>query len=323
MPTDEKPFTPMHRRWMKRLGGSSMLMKFAGWLGRSRGKWRPFDQPSKLPQPTATPDLTHWNKQELAAVWIGHATVLLRIGGLNILTDPVFSSRIGFGFGPITAGPKRLIAPALTLDELPPIDLVLLSHAHFDHLDRPTLYRLGQQCKNAAVITSENNADLVTDLNFASVSELKWGQLSNAKDIDITAVQVKHWGARTITDKHRGYCGFLIESKNRRILFAGDTAYQEHFKFLSAQHGNRSPLDAIIIGIGAYDPWIWNHVNPEQAWELAHHAGAKAIIPVHHRTFRQSREPLAEPMERLLAAAGSETDRVVIREIGQMWKDTL
>src|SRR5690606_18933465 len=117
-------------------------------------------------------DLGSWADQSLAAVWIGHATVLLRIEGVTILTDPVFAPRVGLGLGMLTGGPKRLIAPAIKIGQLPAIDLVLLSHAHFDHLDRPTLDRLD---KRTPVVTAHQTRDLVADLGFSDITELRWG----------------------------------------------------------------------------------------------------------------------------------------------------
>ncbi len=119
-----------------------MTLKIADQLGRSRGRLAVLDHLNLPPKSRLKPDLTRWEEHDLAAAWIGHATVLLRVGGMTILTDPVFSSRVGVGLGLMTVGPRRLVAPALKLRELPPIDLILISHAHFDHLDRPTLARL-------------------------------------------------------------------------------------------------------------------------------------------------------------------------------------
>src|SRR5437870_4773158 len=140
------------------------------------------------PRAILSPSLSNWESLELAAVWIGHATVLLRVAGVTILTDPVFSNRIGIGLGFLTGGPKRFIAPALTIRQLPPIDLVLLSHAHFDHLDRPTLSRLP---KSASVVTAHRTRDLVDDLGFRSVTELRWGESHSFGPLKIAARKVK------------------------------------------------------------------------------------------------------------------------------------
>jgi L-ascorbate metabolism protein UlaG (beta-lactamase superfamily) len=245
-------------------------------------------------------------------VWLGHASVLLRIGGLTLLTDPVFSSRVGVGLGLMTAGPKRLAAPALGLRELPRIDLILISHAHFDHLDRPTLARLP---KRIPVVTARHTGDLIRDLGFRKVKELDWGEhVQLFRKLRITAHPVAHWGARTFHDRHRGFNSYLIEADDHRVLYGGDTAYHEGFKSID-------PVDLAILGIGAYDPYVAAHATPEQAWDMANHCQARAVLPMHHSTFRLSYEPTHEPLERILAAAGDEADRIVIREIGGQWSD--
>jgi L-ascorbate metabolism protein UlaG (beta-lactamase superfamily) len=279
-------------------------------LGRSRGRLAVLDRihpPIKAP---LKPDLANWNKHELAAAWIGHATILLRVGGTTILTDPVFSSRVGIGLGLITAGPKRLVAPAVSLRELPNIDLILISHAHFDHLDRPTLARIA---RHIPVITARHTGDLLKDLGFRNVRELHWGEsLDASPSVRISAHSVAHWGARTFHDRHRGFNSYLIEGNGRRVLYGADTAYHEGFKSLA-------PVDLAILGIGAYNPYIAAHANPEQAWEMAQHCRARWILPMHHSTFRLSYEPTGEPIKRMLAAAGSEAEKIVVRQVGGQW----
>ena len=286
-----------------------MTLRLADRLGRSRGRLRLLDRLS-LPAPAPhRPDLANWEKHELAAAWIGHATVLLRLGGMTILTDPVFSSRVGVGLGLVTGGPRRFFAPALTPRELPRIDLVLISHAHFDHLDRPSLVRLS---KSTPIITAHHTLDLIRDLGFRRVTELQWGERVDVGEITVTAVKVNHWGARTFYDRHRGFNAYLLESGRRRILYGGDTAYHEGFRSLKK-------VDLAVMGIGAYNPYIAAHATPEQAWRMADHVRADFVIPMHHSTFRLSAEPMDEPMERMLLAAGRDEQRVIIREIGMNW----
>jgi L-ascorbate metabolism protein UlaG (beta-lactamase superfamily) len=286
------------------------MMRVADRLGRSRGRLHLLDRLNPPPRPRLRIDLSRWLEHELAAAWIGHATILLRVGGMTVLTDPVLSNRVGLGMGLFTVGPRRQVAPALSLAQLPPIDLILISHAHFDHLDRPTLARLP---KRTRVITAAHTRDLIDDLGFRNVSELRWGEdLNIGNDVRISAHAVRHWGARTIYDQHRGFNSYLIEAGRRRVLYGGDTAYHEGF----AEVGR---VDLAILGIGAYDPYIAMHASPEQAWKMADHVKADFILPMHHSTFRLSHEPRGEPMERLLATAGRDADRVVIREVGAQW----
>jgi len=226
---------------------------------------------------------------------------------MTILTDPVFCTRVGIGMGLFTMGPRRLVAPALSIRRLPKLDLVLISHAHFDHLDRPSLIRLP---KSVPVITAHRTHDLIKDLGFKSVTELKWGESLRIGDVTLTARQVQHWGARTFYDQHRGFNAYLLESGQRRVLYGGDTAYHERFRDLAK-------VDLAILGIGAYDPYIAAHATPEQAWQMADHVRADFVLPMHHSTFRLSHEPMNEPIQRFIDA-GNE-DRIALREIGGMW----
>jgi L-ascorbate metabolism protein UlaG (beta-lactamase superfamily) len=205
---------------------------------------------------------------------------------------------------------KRLIQPAISLPELPAPDLILLSHAHMDHLDRPSLRKL--ENPETTVVTAAATSDLLRVKRYRSVQELRWDESCRVGPARVRAFEVKHWGARTRTDVHRGYNGYLIEAGRYRIVFGGDTANTDSFRRLRTS----KPVDLAIMPIGAYDPWIHAHCNPEQALAMANHAGAEFIVPVHHQTFRLSNEPHSEPIERLLLAAGSDEDRIPIRQIG-------
>jgi L-ascorbate metabolism protein UlaG (beta-lactamase superfamily) len=292
--------------WAKR---RAFPLRLAAQLGRGRGQMRWLDQLNPPPRAVAVPNLVGWERRELSAVWIGHATVLLRIGGMTILTDPVFSHRIGLGFWLATLGPRRHIAAAMSVASLPAVDLILISHAHFDHLDRQTLVQLP---KKTAVITAANTLDLIHDLGFRNITELKWGERLTLAGVTITARQVNHWGARTFFDRHRGFNAYLIEAEGRRVLYAGDTAYHENFKDIGK-------VDLAILGIGAYDPYIHAHATPEQAWTMAQHVDADFVLPIHHSTFRLSHEPMSEPLQRMLAAAGSQSHRIIGRRVGDTW----
>ena len=298
--------------WAKRRPAT---LRVADFLGRGTGRARVLDHIRRPPAAPHRPDLSHWADHDLAAAWLGHATVLLRLGGRTVITDPVLSSRVGLGLGLMTGGPRRLVAPALTLRQLPLIDLILLSHAHFDHLDRPTLARMD---KRTPVVAAHQTADLISDLGFNNVTELKWGESTVAAGLTVTAFPVKHWGARTFYDQHRGYNAYRLDAASdgpvagRRVLYGGDTAYHDGFAAVG-------PVDLAILGIGAYDPYVAAHATPEQALAMADQVQAKHILPMHHSTFRLSYEPMHDPIRRLLTAAGAGADRVIIREVGQQW----
>jgi L-ascorbate metabolism protein UlaG (beta-lactamase superfamily) len=257
------------------------------------------------------PDPGAWPDTGLHAAWLGHTTVLLKIDGVTILTDPVFSSRAGIGLGPLTLGLKRLVDPALALAELPKIDVVLLSHAHMDHFDIRSLRRL--EGRGVSVVTASRTADLLRPGRYAAVRELGWDQRTQLGPLAIRAFQVRHWGARMRSDTWRGYNGYTIEAGRYRVLFGGDTALTDSFGRLKTSR----PFDLAIMPVGAYNPWIHAHCTPEQAWRMAQQAGAEFFLPVHHQTFMLSREPYFEPIERVYGAAGSHPDRVAISRIGQ------
>jgi len=269
---------------------------------RRRDAWTP------VPAAPHRPDPSTWADTHASVAWLGHATVLGNLFGRWFLTDPALETRIGIGRGLAKFGPRRLVAPALTARELPRLDLLLLSHAHMDHTDLGTLASLP---RNIPVIVQPGNRDLVR--RFREVHELAWGERLQIADIEVESVEVRHWGARMITDRHRGYGGYLLRRHDRTILFAGDTAYTQTLTPL----GRRRTVDLAVLPIGAYDPWIANHASPEQAWRMARDLGARYVLPIHHSTFRLSREPLDEPVERLRAAAGSERHRIALTEIGQ------
>ena len=276
------------------------------------GYWRHYRSERDRPVLKAhyVPDPFSWPDTGLHAAWLGHSTVLLKVNGFTILTDPVLGSRCGVRVGPVTIGMKRLVAPALVSTQLPPIDLIVLSHAHFDHFDQATLRALERS--TTAVITARSTSDLLRVNRYGSVRELGWDESAQVGCANVRALQVRHWGARMQTDTHRGYNGYLIEAAGHRIVFGGDTAYTESFRGIPR-------VNLAIMPIGAYDPWIHVHCTPEQAWRMARDCGAEAVLPVHHKTFKLSREPFEEPIERLLAAAGADRRSVVLQNIGEEW----
>lgn len=252
------------------------------------------------------PHPASWPETGIHAAWIGHATVLLRVAGKWILTDPVLSRRVGIRVAGHTVGPERHILPALKVEELPRPDLLVISHAHFDHLDLPTLRRIP---RDVPVVSATGLGDLLK--RFRHRAELKWGERTEIAGIKVQAIEVKHWGARMVTDRHRGYAGFTLEHGGRRVVFGGDTAMTDSFRKV------KGPVELALMPIGAYDPWVANHANPEEAWAMAGMMRAERVMAIHHQTFRLSREPMEEPIRRLLAAAGSDAWRVSGREVGE------
>jgi L-ascorbate metabolism protein UlaG (beta-lactamase superfamily) len=283
------------------------------WLAYLWREWA-FESFRPIAPAFAKPRPETWSDRQVTLAWLGHSTVLLNFFGVKILTDPALFPRIGIRLPFITLGPKRLTAPALTVHELPKIDLILLSHAHFDHFDLRTLHQFGATTK---VVTAPRTKELLRWTRLREVTELRWGEKTSITNsvgrVDVVAFRVKHWGARVQRDTHRGYNGYVVERNGRRIVFAGDTAFTGSF----AELRSFGPIDLMVVSIGCYNPWIRSHCNPEQAVQMANDAGAQFIVPVHHQTFRLSLEPFREPIERFEAALDETPERITLREIGE------
>ena len=287
-----------------RLPKSRLLIFF---YERCEEAFRPVLRAPLRPQPR------DWAADAATLTWLGHATVLINFFGVTVLTDPVFSKRVGLQLGLGILGPKRFVAPALTVGELPPVDVLLLSHAHMDHLDLPTLRRLPP----AFAVTAPGTLDLLRKTPFSRAKELRWGDStafrSRHGELRIQAFEVKHWGARLGGDLHRGYNGYVLEREGVRLVFGGDTAFTHSFGRLRS-HGT---VAAALMPIAAYRPWIRNHCTPEEALQMADAAGAGLVLPIHHSTFKLSDEPMTEPMERMQTALRHEPDRLGWSRIGE------
>ncbi len=267
----------------------------------------------RVAPPNHQPTPEQWSSSSVTVAWLGHASVLINFYGLNIVTDPVLARRIGASFGKRTFGPKRLIAPALTYKQLPPIDLILLSHAHLDHLHVATLRQFPPTTR---VVTAWDTKDLLTGTQLKDVHELRWGERTTFSthhgDIAIEAFQVSHWGARWRHDRQRGFNGYILERNNKKLLFGGDTAFCPHFKKLKS----KGPFDLAVMPIGSYKAgeFCW-HCTPEEAIEMANDAGANFILPIHHMTFNFGKDIQNEPIERFKRALSAE--RIGWHEVGE------
>jgi L-ascorbate metabolism protein UlaG (beta-lactamase superfamily) len=259
------------------------------------------------------PNPAAWPNDRITLSNLGHATVLMNFMGVRIITDPSLFERVGLAFDSIfTIGPKRVSPPPLAPSDLQDIQLILITHAHMDHLDVPSLKALP---KSATVVVCDKCSRIVAPLGFADVRELKWGESTEFEGVKITAMGAHHWGKRWPPyGMDYGFDSFVLEKDGHRILIACDSAYTDLFSPLAS-----NPPEIAIFSNGAYDPWIWNHANPEQVWSMFKQTGATYLVPIHWGTFRLGKEPLDEPMSRLIAAAGPESDRIVLREIGGTW----
>lgn len=302
------------------LASGALASVGAAWTGLSeswsarflRARMAEFGQ--DVPAAPHTPAPATWDDDAITVAWLGHATVLIDFFGLRVLTDPVLFSRIGVDLGIGSLGPQRLVSCALSAETLPEVDLVLVSHAHFDHLDTPSLAAVRGR---PVAVMAASTSDLLPRRAYSAVHELRWNEAITVStprgEARIRAIEVKHWGARITRDTYRGYTGWILEREGRRLLIGGDTAHTPVFGNLR-QHG---PFDAAVMPIGAYDPWIANHCTPEQAVAMADAAGARLFLPVHHQSFNLSREPVRAPIERAERMLRAEHGRLGWREIGE------
>jgi L-ascorbate metabolism protein UlaG (beta-lactamase superfamily) len=236
--------------------------------------------------------------RELGVTFIGHSSFLVQIGGRKLLIDPVFAERL--------IALRRLRRPGVKIKDLPAIDLVLLSHAHMDHLNRPSLRRIVAHNNKVAgrapiAVVPWGVEDLVDDLGFSRVVTLEWWQTKSIGGLEITMTPCKHWGARLFKDTHRGFGGYVIRGGSHTLYHSGDTAYFDGF----AKIGSRLKPEVALLPIGAYRPDSYRgvHTCPEEALQAFLDLGARRMIPMHYGTFRLSQEPMEEPVERLMAAA--------------------
>jgi N-acyl-phosphatidylethanolamine-hydrolysing phospholipase D len=283
--------------------------------------------PARGTFPVSTPAISHPRASgaELAATWIGHSTVLLQLGGLNVITDPVFSQRAS----PVQwIGPRRVMDPALPIDALPPLDVILISHNHYDHLDRPAVKRIAAAHPGTTWIVPLGLGAYIRRWGARDIVELDWWQQTVVKGLHVTATPARHFSARRLSDRYRSlWCGFTIEREGRRAYFAGDTAYHPEFGEIGAAGG---AFDLVMLPIGAYAPrWFMRvvHVDPEEAVQIyqdlvAPHAGTPLplMLALHWGTFRLTDEPMDEPPQRTSArwrAVGLDPDRLWIARFGE------
>ena len=264
-------------------------------------------------RPTIKPNPVSWQRDHITVSNLGHATLLMNFMGVRVITDPSLFDRVGLAVDSIfTIGPRRMSPPPLAPADLQDIQLILITHAHMDHLDIPSLKALP---KTATVVACDKCSRIVAPLGFAEVRELKWGESTEFSGLKITAMGARHWGRRwPPLGADYGFDSFVLEKDGHRMLLACDSAYTDLFAALGS-----NPPEIAVFSITAYDPWIWNHANPEQVWSMFQQTGATYLLPIHWGTFKLGREPMDEPMARLIAAAGPESDRIVLREIGGSW----
>ncbi|MGQ0699151.1 MAG: MBL fold metallo-hydrolase [Panacagrimonas sp.] len=291
--------------------GGKSLLKFLTEM-RAGGWKRP-----RFPKAQNDPVWLAANRTETTYTWIGHASFLVQLGGLNILTDPVLSKRTS----PVQwAGPGRIAPLGLSFDELPKIDVVLVSHNHYDHLDETSVRKLARRDAPAFVVPL-GLREWFERRRIAQVTELDWWQSTDARGMRVHAVPAQHFSGRGVTDRNRSlWCGFVFEHAQQRHYFAGDTGYGRDFAAIGKRF---APIDVAMIPIGAYDPRSFMrpvHVDPFEAVRIHREVGSRLSLAMHWGTFRLTLEPLDEPPQRLataLNAAGVAADRFRVMQHGQ------
>ena len=228
------------------------------------------------------PNFPKLKRGEAALTWIGHASFLVQFTDLNVLVDPNFANWLFLL--------KRVKRAGLKLKDLPPIDLVLLTHAHFDHFHKPTLRKLPAP---KIGVMPWGMGDLARGLGFERIVELKWWESFSHDDWKVTLTPSQHWGARMIRDEHRGYGGFVLEHQGRRIYHAGDSAYFDGFKEI----GRRCAPEIALLPIGAYFPDSFRkvHIGPDDAVRAFKDLQARWLVPMHYGSFKLSFEHMDEP----------------------------
>ncbi len=257
------------------------------------------------------PVLAH--KNQLGITFIGHSSFFLQLAGKSIVIDPNFARWL-FVL-------KRLRQPGLRIADLPPIDAVLVTHAHFDHLHRPSLRAIARATRRKSgrrplIIVPQHVRDIVFDLGFEDVIEMRWWEQFRLGDLSISHTPSNHWGARIIRDMHRGFGGYVIRNGKRSIYHAGDTAFFEGFHEI----GRRLNPEIALLPIGAYQPESFRrvHTSPEDAVQAFVDLKADRMIPMHYGTFKLSHEPMDEPVQRLRTDAERRGigDKVTVLEEG-------
>ena len=253
--------------------------------------------PSRIPVEPRRPQ--SGGPDDVVVTFVGHATFLIQVAGINLLTDPVYSERAS----PVSfAGPRRVRAPAVRFDDLPAISLVLLSHNHYDHCDLGTLRALDRRFQ-PRLVAPIGNSRLLRSAGIRQVEEIDWWQSASAAPLPVTLTPAQHFSARSMFDRNRAlWGGFLIEAGGRRILFAGDSGYGPHWREIATRLG---PFDLALLPIGAYEPrWFMKdiHMNPAEAVQAHLDLGARQSIAMHFGTFQLTPEGFDEPVRGLATA---------------------
>ncbi|HEY4355322.1 MAG TPA: MBL fold metallo-hydrolase [Acidobacteriaceae bacterium] len=290
------------------------------WVKKLGQLWRLVRESHENPLAGEPQPLAPVAPADTAVTFIGHSSFLLRTGGLSVLVDPVFATRL--------VVLRRQRRPGLLVRDLPAMDAILLTHAHMDHLNRPSLRSVVREMRRRGlpapvVIVPNGVEDLVSDLGFREVRSLRWWESTTLGAVTVTATPAKHWGARMFRDTHRGFGGYTLAAPDSPTIYhSGDTAYFNGFRDIA----RRLQPEIALLPIGAYYPDSYRsvHTSPEEALRAFLDLRAQVMVPMHYNTFRLGREPMTEPLPRLMAAAAHAgvSDRIAALGEGQTWIDS-
>ncbi len=252
------------------------------------------------PLPTAAPDVEalRKNHHDATVTWIGHSTLLVQLDGVNLLTDPVWSQRLGPLSG--TVGVKRFTPPGIPLEDLPPIDVVLISHDHYDHLDEPTVRRLAHAFNPLFVVPLDIKPWL-EERGITRVVELDWSESVKVKGLEIVCAPAQHGSGRSFIDSGQRLWASWVVIGSKRFYFGGDSGYASHFEMIGHLLG---PFDLAALPIGSYTPRSIArpvHMSPEEALQAMRDLRAAAFIGIHWGTYKLARESYEEPPRRIAA----------------------
>jgi L-ascorbate metabolism protein UlaG (beta-lactamase superfamily) len=262
--------------------------------------------------PLAQPDGLGAAPAALAVTWFGHSTALLEIDGYRVLTDPVWSNRCSPSR---TVGPERMHRPPIALESLPAVDAIVISHDHYDHLDLDTVLTLARTQRAPFVVPLGVGAHLRGwGIPARRIIELDWGQSGSVADLTLVCTPARHFSGRFVSRNTTLWASWVVAGPHHRAYFAGDTGYTRTFAEIGAEHG---PFDLTLMPIGAYNAlWPDIHMNPEEAVRAHRDVNGRLLVPIHWCTFRLAPHPWAEPVERLLDAAGQARVDVVVPKPG-------
>ena len=307
-------------------GRSTRFGGFLRWVLIERPFKRLPSDPDPSVFPRAEPDVKypHALPGELGVTWVGHSTALLQIGDLNVLTDPMWSARAS----PLSfAGPRRRVQPGIAFEQLPPVDVVLLSHNHYDHLDSRTVGALARHHPEARWFVPLRLGEFVRSRGVRQVEELDWWDEIRAGDLFVACTPAQHFSGRGPRDRNASlWCGWVLAAGESRVFFAGDTGHHPDFAAIGERYG---PFNVALLPIGAYEPaWFMRpaHMNPEEAVRAFSdlngdgNVSGGRMVPIHFGTFKLTDEAMDEPPQRIRrvwAAAELPSDRLWLLAHGE------